>query len=285
MKGAERARMLQRRPSRARRTHRRPSRGAAAGPEANARRRRPGARTVLALAGLAAAAVLLAADPAARALAADPGGRALAADPGGRALAEVPAPPSGRTVEVLRLDCRNEVGRREVTLFGNGTVRLRDGLLGKEAMGLAELGPDELADLLRRLAAESVSADDRPPRGVSGEWVERCDLVLELPASKVQVIHFGRYDTLPLGLSHVVQIAQALGDRVKELEGADRLPVGYVARTGDVLKRANGNLYRVVRYTDDKKAVELEGIDQPFELFVPIAEMPNEFKVLVSREK
>jgi hypothetical protein len=203
--------------------------------------------------------------------------------PAGRALAAVPAPPSGKTVEVLRLDCRSDVGRREVTLFGNGTVRLRDGEPGKEAMGLAEIGPDELADILRRLAAENLSADDRPPRGLSGDWVEHCDLVLELPGAKLQVIHYGRYDTLGLALSHVVQIAQALGDKVQELEGIDRLPLGYVAKPGDVLKRANGNLYRVVRYTDDKKAVELEGIDQPFELFVPIAEMPHEFKAVVSR--
>jgi hypothetical protein len=259
------------------------------GPIPQLARGRMAVRALLSAVALAAAAASATATPPAAGFGVGLSAASLAAMrsaalPAGPAAA-VPSPPSGRTVEVLRLDCRNEVGRRDVTLFGNGTVRLRDGVLGKEDMGLVELGPDELADVLRRLGAESVSAEDRPPRGVSGEWVEHCDLVLELPDRKLQVIHFGRYDTLPLGLSHVVQIAQALGDRVKELEGAERLPVAYVARVGDVLKRANGNLYRVVRYTDDKKAVELEGIDQPFELFVPIAEMPNEFKVLVSREK
>src|SRR5215217_1069964 len=73
------------------------------------------------------------------------------------ALLPVPlpaAPPaSDRSTEVVRLECASDLGRREVTLFGNGTVRLREGLRGKEeALGLAELDPAELAGALARLA-------------------------------------------------------------------------------------------------------------------------------------
>src|SRR5262249_19855434 len=47
---------------------------------------------------------------------------------GAAAGAPLPVPPSSeRSIEVLRLDCASKIGRREVTLFGNGTIRLRDG--------------------------------------------------------------------------------------------------------------------------------------------------------------
>src|SRR3954466_15974959 len=85
-----------------------------------------------------------------------------------------------RSFEVLRYECASELGRREVTLFLNGTVRLRDGEPGKEAMGLAELNPDELDGAVNRLAEEDLSESRRLPSGVEGQWVEKCMLALHL---------------------------------------------------------------------------------------------------------
>ena len=42
-----------------------------------------------------------------------------------------------RSTEVLRYDCVTELARREMTLFANGTIRLRKGQIGNEWMGLA----------------------------------------------------------------------------------------------------------------------------------------------------
>lgn len=204
-------------------------------------------------------------------------------------LASTPAEPtplvSVRSLEILRLDCANRLGRREVTLFGNGTVRLRDGPPGKEWMGLAELGPDELEGVLRRLSEEDLEDSVRLAPGVQGDWVEKCMLALELTGKRPRVIHFGRYDSLPLSLSRVVRVAEDLAAKVHDLKGSERLPQDYEARPGDILKRTDGQLFRVVGFTSDKKGVELEGVDEPLALYVLREEMRREFVALVSRPR
>jgi hypothetical protein len=210
---------------------------------------------------------------------------ALAAAAGSPAATAQPEPPADRLVEVLRLDCASRIGRREVTLFGNGTIRLRDGPIGKEWMGLAELAPDELAGMLRRLAQEDLSDASHLPPGVAGDWVEKCDLVIELPGGKPQKFFYGRYDPLPLGLYHVQRMAEELGAKVTVLRDAEQLPVRYEPRLGDVLKRTDGAHYRVVNFTSDRKGVELDGLDQPLHLLVLKEQMRMEFVGIVSRER
>jgi hypothetical protein len=202
------------------------------------------------------------------------------------AAAPEPAPPpSDRLVEVLRLDCASRLGRREVTLFGNGTIRLRDGPIGKEWMGLAELAPDVLEGTLRRLAQEDLADASHLPPGVMGDWVEKCDLVLELPGKRRQKFFYGRYDTLPLGLYHVQRLAEELGAKVAVLRDAEQLPERYEPRLGDVLKRTDGMRYRVVNFTSDRKGIELDGLDQPLHLVVLKEQMRMEFVGIVSRER
>jgi hypothetical protein len=204
---------------------------------------------------------------------------------GSWAAAAQPAPPSDRLVEVLRLDCASRLGRREVTLFGNGTIRLRDGQIGKEWMGLAEMPPDEMEGTLRRLEQEDLSDAGRLPPGVAGDWVEKCDLVIELPGRKPQKFFYRRYDPLPLGLYHVQRLAEGLGAKVAFLRDAEQLPERYEPRLGDVLKRTDGMRYRVVNFTSDRKGVELDGLDQPLHLLVLKEQMRMEFVGIVSRER
>jgi hypothetical protein len=195
------------------------------------------------------------------------------------------APTSERSSEVLRLDCFNRLGRREVTLFGNGTIRLRDGSIGAEWMGLAELGPDELQGILRRLEDEDLSEIGDLPRGVAGDWVEKCDLVVDLPGRKRQKLSYGRYDPLPLGVSRLQRIAEQLGARVRVLSDTEQqLPEHYEPRLGDVLKRFDGNSFRVVNFTSDRKGVELDGLVQPVHLIVLKEQLRMEFVALLARE-
>lgn len=191
---------------------------------------------------------------------------------------------SDRVVEIVRYECANELGRREVTLFGNGTIRLRDGEIGKEAMGLFELGPRELGAYLNRLTEVDLSRLDRLERGVEGSWIERCDLILNLPGRELQIFHFGRYDSLPLDLSRVVRVVEELGTKVPDIKRqADELPVDYDPRPGDVLKRTDGELYRIITFTMDKRGIELEGVRTPITLFVLRDRIRREFVELVSR--
>jgi hypothetical protein len=201
-------------------------------------------------------------------------------------LAVLPATADDRSTEVVRYDCTTERTRREITLFANGTVRLRDGQIGNESMGLAELGPDELQGFLNRLAGEDLSESRSPERGVEGAWIERCDLRLQLPGQPLRSYHFGHYDPLALNLSRVIHIVQELGEKVPAVKDKDELPADYDPRPGDVLKRVgDGALFRIVAFTGDSKGVELEGVDWPLVLYVPRDQVRQQFAALVSRAR
>jgi hypothetical protein len=203
---------------------------------------------------------------------------ALAANPAGHAGAR-----DDRSFEVFDFDCTSPLGRRQVTLFANGTVRLREGELGKEAMGLAELDPDALHGALARLGEENLGEIDQLPRGVDGEWVERCELHLALADRPERSFRFGRYDALPLPLSRVLRVVEDCAGKVGGVHPKEHLPEGYDPHPGDVLKRTDGQLFEVIAFTADDKGVELLGVDQPLTLYVLRVEMGREFESLVRR--
>jgi hypothetical protein len=204
-------------------------------------------------------------------------------------LAALPVPAEekdNRSIEVVRYDCTTDRTRRELTLFANGTIRLREGWIGDEWMGLTELGPDELQAFLNRLGAEDLSESPNPEKGVEGSWIERCELRLQLAGKPLKTYHFGHYDPLPLNLSRVVRIADELVEKVPVTKDKDELPAGYDPKPGDVLKRVgDGALFRIVAFTADNKGVELQGVDLPLEVYVPRDQIRQAFTALVSRDR
>lgn len=188
-------------------------------------------------------------------------------------------------MEVIRLDCASELGRREVTLFANGTIRLREGPEAEELMGLAEVGPSEYQAFVERLKGEDLSEVQRLPSGIDGQWIEKCMLSMALPDQASRIYHFGRYDTLPLPLSRVLAVVQDVAAKVTVLEGTKRLPDDYQPRLFDVLERVDGNQYRVTGFSVDGKGIELQGVFQPVVVYMPIEQIRTEFRDLVSRRR
>jgi hypothetical protein len=188
-------------------------------------------------------------------------------------------------VQIVVYDCRNELGRREVTLFGNGTIRLREGELGREWVGLAELGPDEMQAYLNRLGEEDLSKMEHLPRGVEGKWVEKCDLKVQLADQPLRSFQFGRYDTLPLALSRVLRVTEDMAAEVEDLKGDEQLPVDYEPRKGDILKRTDGELFKVFSISSDNRSLEMQGVKQPLTLYVLRQEMRKEIVAVVQRAK
>lgn len=191
---------------------------------------------------------------------------------------EAPGKVDLRGYVLLRLDCASELRRREVTLFGNGTVRLRDGVPGEEEMLLAELSPEELEGYVARLDQEDLSeTDPAPPAGVTGEWVEHCELELNRFGRQGERFAFGRYDSLSLALSRVLAVARGLEDRAEEARSYQRLPSGYEPRIGDRLLRLDGAVFEVTGFTMDEQGVELQGVDQPITLYILIGQLGERF--------
>jgi hypothetical protein len=205
------------------------------------------------------------------------------------ALLQVPHPPSqdapppfvpgDRSVELLRYDCRSTIGRREVTLFANGTVRIRDGEIGNEALGLAELHVEELEGFVNRLREIDLS-QEVPLRGLDGDWVEKCRLVVALPDAKPYDLMVSRYQAQSLTLSNLLRLVEDVAAKVTSLTDREQLPVGYEPKLGDVLKRIDGELYRVRGFTADKKAIELQGVTTPLTVFIARDALRREFVAL-----
>lgn len=187
------------------------------------------------------------------------------------------------SIELLRRDCSNRLGRNEVTLFANGTIRLREWQDERRSMRLAEVGRDEVDAYLRRLAAVDLSQVKETPGGVAGEWVERCELGLSLPGAPARQFRYGRLDTHPLALADLVRIAEELAQRALESPMAGGLPADYVPRAGDLLLRVDEVEFEVVGWTSDGRGIEVRGRVQPLSMYLTSDELRRQFVRIVRR--
>lgn len=208
------------------------------------------------------------------------------------AAARADAATDDRSLELVRRDCSTRLGRNELTLFANGTIRLREWRDGKTDLFLAELGREEVGAYRRRFAAIDLSETPaRGPSGVSGEWVERCELNLapELdlrtrsndPA--LRTFHYGTLDTFDLGFSSILRIVDELQATAAGRATTNELPAGYKPRPGDVLARGDGVEFEVVGFTVLGDGVELRGLISPLTIYVSKADLPTQFVRLVRR--
>lgn len=197
--------------------------------------------------------------------------------------ASIAADTDPRSHEVLDLSCSSDLSTRRVTLFGNGTVRLRERSKQGDQMQLGELTEDELDAYLNRLAEEDLTEAESPRSGASGEWLEQCELRIALDSEAERSYRFTRRDSLSLSLARVVAIADELAAEAALRETRTRFPAGYVPRRGDRVERSDGLLFEVVGFTSDQRGVELEGVHQPLVVFVLKDEFIGEFVALVGR--
>lgn len=209
-----------------------------------------------------------------------------------------------RSVVLLRRNCESSLDREEVTLFANGTVRVLQGPPGEEEMDLGELDPDQLRTYADRIRAEDLGETDRRTSGPVGDWVSRCRLELHFDAMERwvgsppvaphdgsdgrrsrgdAVFEYGTYGSLSLGLSRVLALVDGISGGVDRAVGRGLLPDDYRPRRGDVLRRADGVLFRVERTTASKDGWELQGVQQPLTLYILKSEIPKLFVELVER--
>ena len=191
-----------------------------------------------------------------------------------------------RSTEILRYECGSEFGRRDVTLFANGTVRLRQGAWETQELYLDELTPEALEESLRVL--RGVHSDREIDRllepighGPDGQWTERCEVYLALPELDEPLRYeLSTYDIPPLPIARIIQVAEDLADFARPITEEERLPEDYEPRYGDVLRTAEGLRFQVLRLTVDEKGVELQGIDQPTRIYVALEDLAAAFTAI-----
>ncbi|MGE0639184.1 MAG: hypothetical protein AB7G12_09115 [Thermoanaerobaculia bacterium] len=182
-----------------------------------------------------------------------------------------------RTDEVVRRDCSTELGRNELTLFANGTIRLREWRGEESSMRLAELGRDELEAFRRRLDASDPGERRSPPSGVSGEWVERCDLEVGFSDGGRRSFRYGRLDTHQLAFASFLRLVDELAGIVSERAETSTLPADYTPRRGDVLLRRDGVAFEVVGFTVVGEGVELRGVVDPLTIYIAKSDLRSLF--------
>lgn len=195
-------------------------------------------------------------------------------------------PQNIRSGEIVRRDCSNKSGHSEVTLFENGTLRLRQQQLEEERFELAELSPEDLQAFVNRIRDEDLSEVD--PGGhpeMSGDLVEVCEIVLGLDLETPQAYRFGRFDSLALGLARLNGIVDDMLLYIEDHAPAVGLPHDYKPQRGDILARTDGALFEVIGLTGDKKGVELIGVEQPLTLFVALESLRYIFMSLEKRRQ
>lgn len=188
--------------------------------------------------------------------------------------------------ELLFYSCVNDLGRRDITLFANGTVRLREGLYEGEVLHLAELGRDELGETAARLKPdEALHAPSIEHRSgpVAGRFVESCELRLELPDVDVEHYRFTRWDVPPLRVAQLIRVAEELAATARPPALVSRLPADYEPLRGDILQTAEGQRFEVLGTTSDGKAVELVGIGSPVRIYIAIDDLGSSFAELEER--
>jgi hypothetical protein len=182
------------------------------------------------------------------------------------------AEPSPKTTELVDHRCVGDLSEDELTLFANGTVRLRERVAERESMLLAELERREIDGFVARLLDIDLSEATSLRSGITGEWISQCGLALALPDRPRVFFRYGRFDVLPLSLESVRAVlgeVEALA-RTRARHGA--LPDGYQPHPGDFVRRTDGEVFEVIGMTSDGHGVELIGINQPITIYVALAD-------------
>lgn len=237
----------------------------------------------------------------------------------GEEPSEAPEISRSRTLERVNWRCESDLLHSELTLFANGTLRLRhspgtaerlveptspldwrvrdgrsrpsgsDGLndADRPTMWLRELRPDVMDAYVRRLSEPSRAETPTRTATVTGDWLADCALRLELPGREPEIYSFGARDVLSLDLERTVGIVRELErlfhDDPRPPEGIRELAHDYRAERGDVLLRHDGVVFEVQGFTADGAGVELLGIDHPLTLYLRPEEVLEQFRAKVPR--
>jgi hypothetical protein len=192
-----------------------------------------------------------------------------------------------RSLEILDYSCASRSGEEWLTLFGNGTVRLRErsGPEERWSLRLFELPHEEVAAYRARLQyVPDERKLDRNDGGPSGEWVEQCRIKV-LVDDAWTTYRFSPLESFPLALSPLLAVADELLDKAREGSPSTGFPPGYRPGRGDILVAHDGARFRIERFTGDGHGLEIVALDSPLVLYVSADRVTNDFAGLESVEK
>ena len=187
---------------------------------------------------------------------------------------------SAVSTELFRYACESSIGMEEVTLFGNGTLRLRQGKPEQRSMLLLELTPARRDDIVARLNKLDVEEATTFGGELEGDWVEQCSLALDLEGRERSRFQFHRLDSLSLGLQRGVDLGRELIALVRREALFEGLPRDYEPRLGDYLRRWDGEVFEVVGFTAKGGGIEVHSTTQPTGFYIANQNLRSVFVAL-----
>lgn len=193
-----------------------------------------------------------------------------------------------RTWELFRQSCSSPLGKRELTLFLDGTIRLRVRDQEGQDIRLGELPAEPLARTYANLRATQLGIGregkewTQPSQGrsLAGEFLQECEVHLQLPGLEVKNFLFTPMEITPLWLGQLRQLAEELAERTEKLVHAG-LPKDYEPQHGDLLRRRDGVIFRFVGKTSDQKAWMVEQVGQPITTYYSVDDLNELFVAVV----
>ena len=198
--------------------------------------------------------------------------------------AAAPEPPADRRSRVLLHEhCESQLDRRDLVLFANGTIRLREGPVGGERLVLRELGHPDLEAIRRRVDEIDLATLESATGSPEGDWSLSCELEVVTRDGARHELRYGAFDTGGLQLDALRRVVGTLLELARAESYSAEIPAGYRPAPGDRLERGDGLVFEVIGFTSDGKAVELSAVDQPIQIFVERDKLRLEFLRVVRR--
>jgi hypothetical protein len=195
--------------------------------------------------------------------------------------APAPSPPAdARTTVVLHEQCASRIDRRDLTLYANGTIRLREGPVGGERLVLREIGRPDVDAVRRRLQGIDLGSIESATGAPDGDWSLACSLEVVLDGLRHE-LRYGAFDVGGLALDELRRVVGDLLEQARAEAYSAEIPLSYRPAPGDRLERNDGLVFEVIGFTSDGKAIELTALDQPIQVFVERDKLRLEFRRLL----
>lgn len=205
-----------------------------------------------------------------------------------------------RSIVLFEKSCVSDRGRQIVTLFANGTIRLKESFArgldaapasdaespGTTVLHLAELTPEETRSYRRELI-RAMPSDGKLPESeravIEGVGVETCTLIIDTGTGTPLEHAFAPLEVPSLRLERWLGLAGDLIRRARPSEEPETLDEAYEPDIGDVLRDRAGQRFRI-RWITFEGIVELDGIDTPVHLRVAADQLAEQFVAHVVTE-
>ncbi len=190
-------------------------------------------------------------------------------------------PSFGRGEEVLYSGCKSNKRLEDITVFDDGTVAYKKKIEEATEVKLGYLTLEDVKNITTKVLKLLKSVKRYTENKIDGENLVKCELRLSYNKKKYRFTYL-QLDTIDPALATAVAVVWQLKNLTSF--SLSSLPYKYKPKIGDLLLSKDGKKFKVVGYTSDGKGIELENVDSPLVIYLPIEEVKEYFVKLLNKQ-